>query len=76
VRPYAAKKNPKGWKSMSKPHPNRRNKVRVDKKASRQQAKVSMLAERYEDASKMVRADDQGKRRLVEKLRKSMFGDD
>jgi hypothetical protein len=39
MKPYAKDKNPKGWKTLSKPHPNRRNKIRVDKKSARQKAK-------------------------------------
>ena len=42
MKPYSKDKTPKGWKSMSRPHPLRKNKIRVDKKAARQKARNSI----------------------------------
>ena len=42
MKPYAKRSkgtDTKGWKSFSGPHANRANKVRVDKKSARQEAK-------------------------------------
>lgn len=39
MKPLSGKKEPKGHTSMSRPHPLRKNKLRVDKKANRQESK-------------------------------------
>ena len=39
MKPLSKKRNPKGHTSMSRPHKNRRNKLRGDKKAARKKVR-------------------------------------